>query len=58
MHTIENFVHDVCELARKDGVECQRYCLRASSLQCLSAMVHLIILLYDFVFNFFVFFLI
>ncbi|XVF31468.1 hypothetical protein REPUB_Repub16aG0148600 [Reevesia pubescens] len=38
-HSIENFVHKVCKLAREDGEEHQRRCLRASSLQCLSAMV-------------------
>ncbi|XVE89558.1 hypothetical protein DITRI_Ditri20bG0005700 [Diplodiscus trichospermus] len=39
MHNIEKFVHKVCKLAREDGEEHQRRCLRASSLQCLSAMV-------------------
>ncbi|KAK9041749.1 hypothetical protein V6N11_016839, partial [Hibiscus sabdariffa] len=38
-HSIEKFVHKVCKLAREDGEEHQRRCLRASSLQCLSAMV-------------------
>ncbi|GMI85043.1 EFR3 OF PLANT 4 [Hibiscus trionum] len=38
-HNIEKFVHKVCKLAREDGEEHQRHCLRASSLQCLSAMV-------------------
>lgn len=38
-HNIENYVHEVCKLARDKGVEHQTRCLRASSLQCLSAMV-------------------
>ncbi|KAB2005998.1 hypothetical protein ES319_D11G310100v1 [Gossypium barbadense] len=38
-HSIEKFVHKVCKLAREDGEEHQRRCLKASSLQCLSAMV-------------------
>ncbi|KAK8638609.1 hypothetical protein V6N13_137024 [Hibiscus sabdariffa] len=38
-HNIEKFVHKVCKLAREDREEHQRRCLRASSLQCLSAMV-------------------
>ncbi|KAK0599685.1 hypothetical protein LWI29_007654 [Acer saccharum] len=37
--SIGNFVHQVCKLARDKGVEHQTRCLRASSLQCLSAMV-------------------
>ncbi|XVF26488.1 hypothetical protein REPUB_Repub14bG0020700 [Reevesia pubescens] len=39
MHNVENFVHKVCKLAREDGEEHQKHCLRASSLQCLSAIV-------------------
>ncbi|XP_022743108.1 protein EFR3 homolog B-like isoform X1 [Durio zibethinus] len=39
IHNIEKFVHKVCKLACEDGEEHQRRCLRASSLQCLSAMV-------------------
>ncbi|XP_010546763.1 PREDICTED: uncharacterized protein LOC104818746 [Tarenaya hassleriana] len=38
-HNIENFVHKVCSLAHEDGDEHQKRCLRASGLQCLSAMV-------------------
>ncbi|XP_007031156.2 PREDICTED: protein EFR3 homolog B [Theobroma cacao] len=38
-HNIEKFVPKVCKLLREDGEEHQRRCLRASSLQCLSAMV-------------------
>ncbi|KAF5739907.1 hypothetical protein HS088_TW12G01119 [Tripterygium wilfordii] len=38
-HSIENYVIKVCKLARKNGEEHQKRCLRASSLQCLSAMV-------------------
>ncbi|TYG37431.1 hypothetical protein ES288_D13G141000v1 [Gossypium darwinii] len=38
-HNIEKFVHKVCKLAHEDGEEHLRSCLRASSLQCLSAMV-------------------
>ncbi|GAV92254.1 hypothetical protein CFOL_v3_35635 [Cephalotus follicularis] len=38
-HNIEKFVNKVCMLACENGVEHQRLCLRASSLQCLSAMV-------------------
>ncbi|KAI9185306.1 hypothetical protein LWI28_006048 [Acer negundo] len=37
--SIGNFVHQVCKLARDKGAEHQTRCLRASSLQCLSAMV-------------------
>lgn len=37
-HDIEKYVDKVCKLAQKDG-EHQKHCLRASSLQCLSAMV-------------------
>ncbi|TQD69210.1 hypothetical protein C1H46_045257 [Malus baccata] len=36
-HTIESLVHKVCKLARQSGEDQQS--LRASSLQCLSAMV-------------------
>ncbi|KAK3225764.1 hypothetical protein Dsin_005626 [Dipteronia sinensis] len=36
--SIGNFVHQVCKLARDKGAEHQTRCLRASSLQCLSAM--------------------
>lgn len=39
-HNIEKFVHKVCNLARENGNENNKSCLRASSLQCLSAMVH------------------
>ncbi|XP_024020255.1 protein EFR3 homolog, partial [Morus notabilis] len=38
-HNIESFVHKVCLLARERGGDHQRHSLRASSLQCLSAMV-------------------
>ncbi|KAG9129777.1 hypothetical protein Leryth_015995 [Lithospermum erythrorhizon] len=38
-HNIENFVQIVCKLAHETGEEHQKRCLRASSLQCLSAMV-------------------
>ncbi|TYH34672.1 hypothetical protein ES332_D13G141400v1 [Gossypium tomentosum] len=38
-HNIEKFVHKVCKLAHEDGEEHLRSCLRASSLQCLSAMI-------------------
>lgn len=38
-HNIENFVHKVCMLAREAGDEQQTNILKASSLQCLSAMV-------------------
>lgn len=38
-HSIENFVHKVCILAREAGREHQKCCLRASGLQCLSAML-------------------
>ncbi|CAB4304526.1 unnamed protein product [Prunus armeniaca] len=38
-HTIESLVHRVCKLARESGEDHQRRCLRASSLQRLSAMV-------------------
>lgn len=39
-HNIEKFIHKVCDLAHDSGNENQKSCLRASSLQCLSAMVH------------------
>ncbi|ESQ32200.1 hypothetical protein EUTSA_v10003593mg [Eutrema salsugineum] len=38
-HSIEKFAHKVCSLAREEGDEPQKRCLRASGLQCLSAMV-------------------
>ncbi|KAJ6384639.1 hypothetical protein OIU78_027863 [Salix suchowensis] len=38
-HNIEKFIHKVCDLAHDSGNENQKSCLRASSLQCLSAMV-------------------
>lgn len=38
-YNIESFVQKVCMLAREKGEDHQRRCLRASSLQCLSAMV-------------------
>ncbi|KAL2490399.1 Uncharacterized protein Adt_26027 [Abeliophyllum distichum] len=38
-HNIENLVHRVCTLARTTGDEHQKHSLKASSLQCLSAMV-------------------
>ncbi|GLT88420.1 hypothetical protein SLE2022_064470 [Rubroshorea leprosula] len=38
-HNIEKLTHKVCKLAHKTGEEHQRRSLRASSLQCLSAMV-------------------
>ncbi|KAJ4845917.1 hypothetical protein Tsubulata_045624 [Turnera subulata] len=38
-HNIEKFVHKVCNLARKTEDEQHRSCLRASSLQCIAAMV-------------------
>ncbi|XP_052205119.1 protein SEMI-ROLLED LEAF 2 isoform X2 [Diospyros lotus] len=38
-YNIENLVHKVCKLARQSGEEDEKRCLRASSLQCLSAMV-------------------
>jgi hypothetical protein len=38
-HNIEKLVRKVCALAHENGDEHQRHCLRASSLQCLSAMV-------------------
>ncbi|XP_077218010.1 protein SEMI-ROLLED LEAF 2 isoform X2 [Tasmannia lanceolata] len=38
-HNIESLVPKVCSLAREVGEEDDKRCLRASSLQCLSAMV-------------------
>lgn len=38
-HNIEKLLHKVCVLGREAGEEHQKCCLRASSLQCLSAMV-------------------
>ena len=38
-HNIEKLVRKVCALAREKGEEHQNASLRASSLQCLSAMV-------------------
>ncbi|KAM5561026.1 protein SEMI-ROLLED LEAF 2 [Rosa sericea] len=38
-HNIESLVHKVCKLAHESGEDHQKRCLRASSLQCLSAMV-------------------
>ncbi|VVA96583.1 unnamed protein product [Arabis nemorensis] len=38
-HSIEKFAHKVCSLAREEGEEHEKRCLRASGLQCLSAMV-------------------
>ncbi|KAF3563670.1 hypothetical protein DY000_02011262 [Brassica cretica] len=38
-HSIEKFALKVCSLAREQGDEHQKKCLRASGLQCLSAMV-------------------
>lgn len=38
-YNIENLVHKVCTLARLTSEDHQKRCLRASSLQCLSAMV-------------------
>ncbi|CAL2239584.1 unnamed protein product [Prunus armeniaca] len=38
-HTIESLVHRVCKLARESGEDHHRRCLRASSLQRLSAML-------------------
>lgn len=38
-HNIEKLVRKVCALAREKGEEHQSPCLRASSLQCLTAMV-------------------
>lgn len=44
-HNVEKLVRKVCALAYEKGDEHQRHRLRASSLQCLSAMV---VLLFDF----------
>ncbi|XP_031385287.1 protein SEMI-ROLLED LEAF 2 isoform X2 [Punica granatum] len=38
-HNIEKYVRKVCTLARESGEGDERRCLRASTLQCLSAMV-------------------
>ncbi|XP_048637622.1 protein SEMI-ROLLED LEAF 2-like [Brassica napus] len=38
-HSIEKFARKVCSLSREEGDEHQKRCLRASGLQCLSAMV-------------------
>ncbi|CAN0914074.1 Protein SEMI-ROLLED LEAF 2 [Linum grandiflorum] len=38
-HSIEKYAPRICTLARKGGEECNSISLRASSLQCLSAMV-------------------
>ncbi|KAL7003167.1 hypothetical protein U1Q18_004325, partial [Sarracenia purpurea var. burkii] len=38
-YNIEDLIHKVCTLARETGEEHEKRCLRASSLQCLSAMV-------------------
>ncbi|KAL5147194.1 Protein EFR3 B [Glycine soja] len=38
-HNIEKLVPKVCMLSREHGEACEKRCLRASSLQCLSAMV-------------------
>ncbi|CAL0320940.1 unnamed protein product [Lupinus luteus] len=38
-HNIEKLVRKVCKLAREHGETHEKCCLRASSLQCLSAMV-------------------
>nr|KYP41178.1 Protein EFR3 isogeny [Cajanus cajan] len=38
-HNIEKLVHKVCMLSREHGEACEKRFLRASSLQCLSAMV-------------------
>ena len=38
-HNIEKLVRKVCMLSREHGETHERRCLRASSLQCLSAMV-------------------
>ncbi|AAB61061.1 Hypothetical protein F2P16.24 [Arabidopsis thaliana] len=44
-HSIEKFALKVCSLAREEGEEHQKQCLRASGLQCLSAMVLELVLL-------------
>ncbi|KAL3538274.1 hypothetical protein ACH5RR_001640 [Cinchona calisaya] len=38
-YNLESLVHKVCSIAEETGEEHQKCCLRASSLQCLSAMV-------------------
>ncbi|CAN1356773.1 Protein SEMI-ROLLED LEAF 2 [Linum perenne] len=38
-HNIEKYAPRICTLARKSGEDCGTSCLRASSLQCLSAMI-------------------
>ncbi|KAH1247230.1 Pentatricopeptide repeat-containing protein [Glycine max] len=38
-HNIEKLVPKVCMLSREHGEACEKRCLRASSLQCLSAMI-------------------
>lgn len=38
-HNIEKLVKKVCMLSREHGETREKRCLRASSLQCLSAMV-------------------
>lgn len=38
-HNIEKLVPKVCMLSREHGEACEKRCLSASSLQCLSAMV-------------------
>lgn len=38
-HNIESLVRKVCLLALEKGDDHQKLCLRASSLQCLAAMV-------------------
>lgn len=38
-HNIEKLVRKVCMLSHEHGETCKKRCLRASSLQCLSAMV-------------------
>ncbi|KAG5046898.1 hypothetical protein JHK86_016304 [Glycine max] len=39
-HNIEKLVPKVCMLSREHGEACEKRCLRASSLQCLSAMAN------------------
>ncbi|KAF2324021.1 hypothetical protein GH714_006216 [Hevea brasiliensis] len=41
-HNIENFVHQVCKLARVHGDEHHESRVRASSLQCVSAMIRIV----------------
>lgn len=38
-YNLENLVPKVCAIAREDGDEPEKSCLRALSLQCVSAMV-------------------